>query len=434
MNGGASFAPAIEMEYNDMLDFCEPKVSETINKLSFFWDSYELRVAADRLDSNGKAELWFYHCNGKSRDSLLHTTSVNLLSTPSLSQLVKRMQVNSGDIPWQQVLTFIARGSMEFLRRGEPGVILQPVPGTIYHPGYYIEPLLLKGLPNLIHGPKGAGKSTLGLTVLGICRNAVSDSQTGLIADEEARVGILDWENDSQTTTFTISCLVEGETVPYFEPAYLRCTLPLAEDAQRIADWVSENRLSLVLIDSLGGAAGADAFDSSGKRAALRFFQTLRQLKVTSLIIGQEAKSEEATKRTTYGSVYYQYYSRNIFELKTVKDMLDASIMHMALFHQEANFSALSEPMGFRVTFGPGNTSVEAESVKLSQFLERASQTKAIAEFLKGGAKHFREIARAGGLKETQTKNLLSRLKKRGIVVDLGMGMWGLTVEGDSGN
>ena len=338
------------------------------------------------------------------------------------------METNSAETPWQQCLTYIAKTAMEYQRRGEPGEILQPIPGTVKHPGYYIEPLLLKGLPNLIHGAKGANKTTLGLVALGLCANGVNDSMTGLVANEEARVGILDWENDKDTTIYNISCLIEAQTIPYFEPAYLRCSLPLVDDVQKIADWVTENRLDIVLIDSLGQAAGTDSFDSSGKRAALRFFQASRQLKVTTLIIGQESKNEEG-KKTIYGSVYFQYYARNIFELKATKDEQDPKVLHLALFHTDANFSGLHEPLGFRTTYAPGSTLVESEEVKLSQFLERASQTNAITELLKGGAMSAAGIATALNIKESQIRNILSRLKKREIVIALGSGMWGLAVE-----
>src|SRR3990167_6337460 len=112
------------------------------------------------------------------------------------------METNSAETPWQQCLTYIAKTAMEFQRKGEPGEILKPVPGSVNHPGYYIEPLLLKGLPNLIHGAKGANKTTLGLVALGICASGVDDSLTVLVADGEARVGILDWENDKDTTIY----------------------------------------------------------------------------------------------------------------------------------------------------------------------------------------------------------------------------------------
>jgi len=408
-----------------MLDFTTPEVTESINKLCYQWPAYKLRIVADRIDDKGKAELWFYHSNGKAPDALLHTTSVNLLSTSTMNQLVKRMETNSAETPWQQCLTYIAKTAMEYQRRGEPGEILQPIPGTVKHPGYYIEPLLLKGLPNLIHGAKGANKTTLGLVALGLCANGVNDSMTGLVANEEARVGILDWENDKDTTIYNISCLIEAQTIPYFEPAYLRCSLPLVDDVQKIADWVTENRLDIVLIDSLGQAAGTDSFDSSGKRAALRFFQASRQLKVTTLIIGQESKNEEG-KKTIYGSVYFQYYARNIFELKATKDPLDPKILHLALFHTDANFSGLHEPLGFRTTYEPGSTLVESEEVKLSQFLERASQTNNLLEFLKSGAQSVNAVAKELALSDNRVRVMLSRAKKRGLVIDLGSGMWGL--------
>ena len=47
---------------------------------------------------------------------------------------------------------------MEYQRRGEPAKILQPTSAETLKPIYYIEPLIIKGVPNIIFGDKGVGQ------------------------------------------------------------------------------------------------------------------------------------------------------------------------------------------------------------------------------------------------------------------------------------
>jgi hypothetical protein len=223
--------------------------------------------------------------------------------------------------------------------------------------------------------------------------------------------------------------LVEGKTIPYIEPAYLRCKQSLADDIERIANFIHEKRLDVVLIDSLGQAAGSDKFDSSGKGSALRFFECLRQLNVTSLIIAQNAKGEAGTK-TIYGSTYFTYYARNIFELRRSKEA-GQDELSVALFHQEGNYTHQYEPTGLRIKYTDTSISFSGESVNLSQFLDKVSQSALVGKFLTAGAQNLTAIHRFlqthfPKITSNQVSVILNRMKKRGEVVELGSGMWGL--------
>ncbi len=411
------------------MNFTPPEISESINRLTFLWPSLDLKVVADRITDAGMAELWFYHSNGPN-ESLLHTAKVNLLASSTMTGLAKRMTQHSKEVPWTQVMTFITKNVMEYTRRGEPGVVIEPALGKVVHPGYYVEPLIMKGVPNIIFGDKGVNKTNLGLTTLGIAALGVTDSCLGLHCANPTKVALLDWESNENLTKYTLARLIEGETIPWYSLPYLNCKQSLADDINRIANFLHDNRAELVLIDSLGGAAGSDKFDSAGKTVALRFFEVLRQLNVTSLIIAQNAKGDEG-KKTIYGSTYFTYYSRNIFELRGKEDELDKNQMHIALFHQDSNYSKKYEPMGFNLQYTDSSIRVTPEDVSLSVFLERASQTKALCEFLKEGAKSRKAIESELNISHSHSSVLLGRLKKRGIVVSLGAGMWGLKAESE---
>lgn len=409
-----------------MIPFTTPKISEAINRLIFDWPDMSLIINADRLTDEGTSELWFYHQNGPGK-KLLHVSKVNLLSTTTMNGIVKRMESHQSDIPWQQVLTFLTVSALEYQRKGEPGVTLKPVSAEQNKPVYLINPLVMAGVPNIIFGDKGVNKTTVGLLTLGLLSCGWDTSPSGLVGSAEVKGGILDWEGTKELTNYTLSRLVEGGTIPYCEPEYLHPKLRLADEIDHIGNWITEHKIKYLLIDSLGAAAGSDKFDSAGKGAALAFFECLRQLNVTSLIIAQNSKSEEG-KKTIFGSTYYTYYARNVFELRKGKDTASQDDLHIALVHAEGNYSGRFAPIGFRLTYTDTTILIEHEEVTLAELKDRIEDTQAICEFMRIERKLLSvdAIADAIGKPKATTQVVLTGLKKKGKVVNPSRGFWGL--------
>ena len=408
------------------LPFTTPETSEAINKLVYRWTTLDLRIIADRLTEAGSAELWFYHSNGAG-EKLLNVVKSNLLAISTMNQLAKRMAAHSADVPWQQVLTYITSSVMEYQRRGEPGVSLRPVSAEQNKPTYLINPLVMAGVPNVLFGDKGVNKTTLGLLSIGLLSCGYDLSPSGLIATAPSVGGILDWEGNAELTNYTLARLVESSTIPYCEPEYLHCKLRLSDDIEHIGNWVTEHNIKFVLIDSLGAAAGSDKFDSAGKGAALTFFESLRQLKVTSLIIAQNSKNETGQK-TIYGSTFYTYYARNVFELRKGKDTVSQDDAHIALIHTEGNYSKRFSPIGFHLSYTDTTILIEHEEVIFSQLLDRIEDTQAICEFLRIERKlcSVDVIAEAIAKPKAQTLVVLSGLKRKGKIVNPSRGFWGI--------
>jgi len=297
------------------------------------------------------------------------------------------------------------------------------------HPGYFIEPIILKGVPSIIYGDKGVNKTNLCLALIGLVCCGNDDNPMGFKA-ERANPGMLDWESNRDLTYYNTSRLVEGGTCPYFELPYLRCGLSLCDDVDRISNFITEHKINLVLIDSLGQAAGSDRFDSSGKAGALRFFEVLRRLNVTPLIIAQNAKNEE-NKKTIFGSTFFTYYARNIFELKDTKSTNNPDEKLIALIHTESNYSRRYNPIGFRVRYTDSTIIIEAQEITLQQLKDRIEDTEAILEFMRMERKlcSVKSIADCIGKSENRTRVVLTILKKRGKIVNPGTGLWGLAEE-----
>jgi hypothetical protein len=412
------------------LDYIDPAITEGINKVTYKWDDWGLLVSAERLSRDGEAELRFYHENGTGRKTI-DIVHMNLLRPNSMKSYAKSLSDKSESVPWEQVLTKIKVCTLEYQRRGEPGIVIQPTTEDIKHPGYYLEPLIVKGMPNVIFGDSGGAKTTVSLLALGTVFCSPFAGPSGFKSDIPARVGMLDWESDYDTTMYNASRLVEGGSVPYFELPYLPCRHSLVDDIDRIMSWKEENKIDLLLIDSLGQAAGTSKYDSSGREAALNFFMALRQINVTSLIIAQNAKGEDS-KKSIFGSVYYQYYSRNIFELKDTESGTNKDEKIIALVNTKSNYSGKSEPIGLKVSYSPNTIVIESQHVTLSQLKDKISDSETILDFMREEARLVtaKEIAEAIGKNEHQTRVVLSNLKTRNLIVNPQRGLYGLAYKG----
>lgn len=404
----------------------KPEITKSLSGYCFSFKEEKLIVNVSHVRSNTDGNLTgeIKLILGKSKQEE-PAFNHNFKSSSTRKQLVKSLDEKYPDWKWLPIIDEITRQVQSLEKGGEGWSVIQPTVKGVKHPGYYIEPVIMKGVPNVIYGDKGVNKTTLLLTMLGLISVGVDDSETGLIATTQAKVALLDWENNEELTDYTTSRLVESKTLPYFELPYMRCHHPFVDDLERVANFIEANKPEVIGIDSLGKAAGSDKFDSSGKMAALRFFECLDQFKVTSVIIGQNSKNEEG-KKTIFGSTYYTYYSRNIFRLQSGRDEISKDEKVIALIHEEGNYSGKYDPIAFRLTFTPTTIKIVREDASLSQFSDRVSLTRDLLEFLKSGQKSVKAISDELGLSDNRVRTLLSQLKRRKLVIKLGMGIWGL--------
>jgi len=402
------------------------EVKKTISGCEIDFIEEKLRVSVERLDahSDGRITGILRMYIGKNKQTE-PPFSFNFSSAQTRKQLTNNLNEKYPEWQWLEIIDFIINTVQRLITQGEPSTIIKPTTTEIKHPGYFVEPVIMKSVPNVIYGDKGSKKTTLSLCLLGLIALGIDDSQLEL-AGQKGNVALLDWENNAALTDYTLSRLVKGGTLPYFELPYLRCVQPLADDMDRIGKFLQENKVDLVMIDSLGKAAGSDRFDSAGKNSALKYFQALSEFNITSLSIGQNAKNEEG-KKSIYGSTYYTYYSRNIFSARNSKENLGGDEETCALIHEESNFSKKYPPIGFRLTYTDTTISIVHSEANLSQYYDRVSQAKALLEYLKHGAKSTRDIAQELEVTDNRARVLLSQLKKRGKVLNLGAGEWGLT-------
>lgn len=335
----------------------KPSVTEGIGFINYAWPELGLRVMAERVTDDGYAELRFYLVN-KSGESLLHTTKVNLLATSTMNSLAKRLEKNSQDIPWVDILTFITGKTIEIARRGEPAVSVGKRPKTM-KVEYQLTPLLEKGQPTTIYAPGSSAKSYLAdyIAVL------VQLNYPGVYGWLPAAAGVLylDWEASQADHDRRVWAIKAGLGITSEETFLYRfCSQPLVSDIHSIQSLVSENDIGMVIIDSQMAATG---YGPDPAQTANQFYNALRSLKCTTLTLDHVSKEAWKSPDSVgpYGSVVKYNRSRSQFEMRKSQDA-GADFLELSLIHRKHNEGRLLKDIGIRINFNQ-DTEGQLESV-----------------------------------------------------------------------
>lgn len=404
----------------------KPEIKNIIGGFDLLWKEEKLNILISRLhvhtDGRVTGELLIKSPDGK---SLYPQTSFNFTSERTRSALIKTLSEQDSSRPWGDIINQLSLTVVDRARQGEPVQELW-TGNDVKRPEYLLEPFIYKGLPNILYGEKGVNKSTLALAFYLCLVLPWKDNPLELTAPSRSiKSLILDWETEGDIVQYYLSRLQLGHGLQPLQLIYRRCSLPLADDLEQIERNISDTGAEVIIIDSLGAAAGGDL---NGADIALKFFAALRQLKVTSLIIGQVTKDENTKTKKVFGSHFFTYYSRNIWEISKSEGISDDEY-DLALFHRSPNLSAPLKPIGFRFHWNETGLSIERQPVNVAEFMTKVSSQLRILELLRHGPKKPKDIAMEIDTSENTVRVLLSKLKKKGKVLQTENGYGLVTTE-----
>jgi hypothetical protein len=410
------------------------EISENINGFTFEFRDINLTAKASRLrvtsDGQVKGELSICHKDANGERLLLVPTQFNFSAELTRARYSNQLKDKlDSKIEWREIFDYLSQKVQELVRGGDNYIEVYPDENTPA-PEQLLEGIIYRGVQNIIFGEKGVSKSTLAY-LLGMCVTLPwDDNPLELdVPERSIRTLVLDWETDERVFRYYVSRLQKGMAIPLCSLFYRRCTLPLMDDIEPIQRHIGETGAELLIIDSLGAAAGGERGELKGSESALLFNAGLRKLKRTSLILAQTRKGEEDKRKTIYGSTYFTYYARNIFELcQGHEDYGD--VAHLALFHRECNLGRKMPPIGLRIEFNEvtGGINIEREAVSVAEFSEKVSTSMRILEVLKNGSMNQKDLKEQLDVSYATLGMALKRLAKQKKVYKIGK-EWGLATQ-----
>lgn len=351
----------------------------------------------------------------KSSDGHLHQANINVSGGDARKRLASTIaaRANLGDaIDWIDVLEDFCRRVLAAERDGEPIEKVGAMPVALGAETYRMDPLLPLGEATILYGEGGTGKSTMAAAV------AVS-VQTGVAVLEgfiprKAPVLYLDWEAGAISLNRRIRGVATGAHVPsVVQVDYRNCRRsgPLHTFAEALAATIDKEGYGLVVIDSVGMAAGLGAEGGDANESTLRLFQAIGFLGTTVLCIDHVAKADaddERKRARPYGSIYKTNLARATWELRLTGNERGS---YIGLYNTKANDAALAAPISLQV-FHEEDGAIRYERlaqlpVELTRHLSQRDQI--VAALRQVGHMTTEEISAETGLADNKVRAVLSR-------------------------
>ena len=211
--------------------------------------------------------------------------------------LAERSQTKSGEVDWVGLIEEFCQRVVTFNRQGNADLAFSDIKPTAGAAEFMVAGLpLLRAHPVIWFGDGGSGKSLFALYV------------GAQLAGMGESVLYADWEFSGEDHRERLDKLCSGQPIPETF-RYVRCTAPLTEEVDRLAEIIAARKITYLICDSVGFAcAGAP----EAAEAAIEYFRALRTLNVGSLNIAHPPKSGEEAVRIEFlasrgtGDLVYQ--------------------------------------------------------------------------------------------------------------------------------
>lgn len=409
-----------------------PQITKKIGGYLFDWQEEKIAINVNHIRTNSDGEI-------KGEISVtttlpgyaphLHQARYNFSSSRSRSELNKQLSSVCKEVEWQGILEQLSVYTTENVRAGEPVLELWPNADAT-PPEYLLYPFIVKNYPSILFGDPGSFKSNLSILFMAIMSIPWKENPVNLIAPNRMVKGIyFDWETDSATINWQMTCFQNGMDIPIFPISYRRCALPLADDVEQIAKAIYDSNAEVSIIDSVALACGGELNEAG---TVLRFFSALRSLNTTSLLLAHTSKDQQTKKKTIYGSIFFEAQARSVWEIRKVQEAGDNEI-DLGLFNRKPPpFQKIHKPLGYKVRFEDTQTIVSPQEPKtVAEFIERMGTQDRIVALLRGGAMSAQEIMEQLEISRANVDQALKRIRDKGLIIPVGDKKWGLVAQSE---
>ena len=355
-------------------------------------------------------------------NALIEQSNLNLSSHRSRTDMAKVLSKKCPDVAIETLETFLDQLCFVVMEQLRTGSSIEEIYTTdeVKPPEYLLYPLILKGIPTVLYGDGGSGKSNIAMLVSTCIQLPWTDNPFGWkTTGEPVKTLYLDWESSKDIFAWRLKRLKTGMGLPEYSLHYRYCEHSLGDDLEQIQQIIMDNKIGFIVVDSLAVAFGGDLRE---QQMAGDFFLNLRQLGVTSLLITHITK-DETKKATPFGSVFFKNLARSVIEAKKAQEVGEDTLS-VGLFHRKANETRLFKPIGFSINYNGSATTFSLQDVKaIPEFATGLPLKVQIAEVLTHGSMTTAGIAEELEANMDSIRAILNRNSK--MFIKLG-NEWGV--------
>jgi hypothetical protein len=185
-----------------------------------------------------------------------------------------------------------------------------------------------------------------------------------------------------------------------------------------------EYGVELLIVDSYGVALHGDAEHA---RDVIGFHQDylepLRAVGIAVLVIDHQSRlqaGQSYQQKGAFGSVYKANLARSVIQVEATER--GEGSLTVRLRQKKHNFGPLAEPFGVTLSFSEEAVTLEAAELKAAELAEEATLTAPdrVKLALEDGPAYPWEIAETTGVQLKTVKNVLTGLRKQGVVEPTG--------------
>lgn len=290
--------------------------------------------------------------NGNGPSNILGRVKHDFTDPRKREALVKQLtqRFPPWDLNWPGIVESLCVRTVDIWREGYPAIRVGDIPAT-ERLRWRLFPLLAEREINYLYGDGGSSKTLLAIYVASLISLPWSD---GRWEPEPGNVLYLDWETHQAAFRERVCAIHAGLGIDAdSEILYKRMVSPLAHDAEEIQRLVLAHSIDLVVVDSVGMAAGGPFKDDE---FANNLARALRSLNVTALCVDHVSKEgnfsgkKDARNVTQIGTIAKRNMSRNQWYLRADDDSLPETL-DVGLWHGKGNDTGYMRPLGIQWRF-----------------------------------------------------------------------------------
>jgi DNA-directed RNA polymerase specialized sigma24 family protein len=372
------------------------------------------RLNRSRGETHGELTVTCALPGTRSSDGHLHQATFNLSGSEARNRLAKAIagRANLGElIDWLDVLEDFCRRVLAAERQGDPTIRVGGLPVQLDEQ-FRLDPIVPLEGATILFGAGGTGKSTLAAAIALSVETGVAI--VGGFIPRKAPILYLDWEAGQNSINRRIRGVAMGANLPFLGTiGYKDCRRrgPLHSFAEDVAAEVDREGYGLVVVDSVGMAAGTSSDAGDANESAIRLFSAFGFVGTTILAIDhvkKEDKEDERKQATPYGSVFKENLARATWELRSTRNDRGTFV---GLYNAKVNDFDKHQPISLQVHhLDDGSIAydrVDRLPVELTRNLSQREQI--VASLREYGHMTTEEISEITGLADNKVRAVMSR-------------------------